>query len=110
MEVKYPSQTVTMRFGEHVKLVQQYMDHESMRGRYYTCYEALQVVLQFLHINFCVDLTNRVAEEFGVAHDCMQVIPFTVQMSHIGTSLIGWAEELGLHSWTTSRVTSIEEA
>jgi hypothetical protein len=40
-EVKYPSKTVTMRFGEHVKLVQQYMDRESMRGRYYTRYEAL---------------------------------------------------------------------
>jgi hypothetical protein len=36
VEVKYPSQTVSMRFGEHVKLVQQYIDRESMRGRYYT--------------------------------------------------------------------------
>jgi hypothetical protein len=109
IEIKYPPQNITMRFGEHVKFVEQYMDHESMRGRHYTRYEALQVVLCSLHINFRVALTERSIEEFGGAHDRLHTIPFAVQMSQLGTSLSGWTKELGLHTRATPRVTFLDE-
>jgi hypothetical protein len=107
VEVKYMSQTVSMRFGEHVKLVQQYIDREDMRGRTYTQYEGLQLVLRTLHVNYRVALTKRVADEFGVAHDRVSTIPFTVRMSQRGISLLEWADELGLHSRSASRVTFV---
>jgi hypothetical protein len=98
-----------MRFGEHVKLVQQYIDREDMRGRTYTQYEGLQLVLRTLHVNYRVALTKRVADEFGVAHDRVHIIPFTLRMSQLGTSLSAWADELGLHSRSASRVSFVGE-
>jgi hypothetical protein len=41
VEVKYSWHTVTIRYGEHVKLIQQCIDHESMCGRFYMRYDAL---------------------------------------------------------------------
>jgi hypothetical protein len=98
-----------MRFGEHLKLVQQYIDREDMRARTYTQYEGLQLVLRTLHVNYRVALTKRVADEFGVAHDRVYTIPFTVHMSQLGTSLSAWADELGLHSRSASRVSFVGE-
>jgi hypothetical protein len=54
-------------------------------------------------------LTKRVADEFCVAHDRVSTIPFTVRMSQLGTSLSAWADELGLHSRSASRVTFVGE-
>jgi hypothetical protein len=110
VEVKYLSQTVIVHFGEHVKLVQQYIDRESMCSHHYTRYEALQMVLHSLHVNFHVTLTKRIAEELGVDHDRVQAIPFTVHMYQIGASLSGWAKELGLHSGALSRLNFVDEA
>jgi hypothetical protein len=109
VEIKYPSHTVSIRLGEHVKLVQQYINREDMCGRSYTQYEGLQMVLRSLHINYHVALTKRVADEFDVAHDRMHIIPFMVHMSQLGTSLTAWADELGLHSRTAPLVTFVGE-
>jgi hypothetical protein len=81
VEVKYPSQTVIMRFGQYVKLVQQYTDLGSTCGHYYMRYEYLKVVLQSLHVNFRVALTKRVTGEFGVVRDKVHIIPIMVQVS-----------------------------
>jgi hypothetical protein len=80
-----------------------------MRGRTYTKYEGLQLVLRTLHVNCRVALTNHVAEEFGVAHDRVHTILFTVHVSQLGTSLSAWADELGLHSRSASRVSFVGE-
>jgi hypothetical protein len=67
------------------------------------------MVLQSLHINFRVTLSKHVAEEFGVAPDRLQAIPCTVRMSQLGTSLSGWAKELGLYTRMPSHVAFISE-
>jgi hypothetical protein len=56
VETKIPTQAISVRFGHHVRAIQDHLFREETRGRTYSKYEALQLVLDTLHPTFHLDL------------------------------------------------------
>jgi hypothetical protein len=107
VETKIPSQGITTRFGHHVRAIQEHLFREDTRGRMYTKYEALQLVLDTLHPVYHLELKFRSEKEFGQGHDYEDSIPFNLQMPQLGTTLSSWATEMSLGENRTTRVLCI---
>jgi hypothetical protein len=69
VETKYPSQSVTDRFTQHVKDVHECVDREAIRGRHYSRYDSLQLVLDTQHLSYHTVLKKRCEREFRHDHD-----------------------------------------
>jgi hypothetical protein len=63
VETKYPSQYVTACFTQHAKDVQVYIDREAIRGRLYSWYDSLQLVLDKLHPSYHMKLKQQCERE-----------------------------------------------
>lgn len=85
------------------------MYREETRGRAYTKYEALQLVLDTLHPTYHLDLKFRAEKEFGQAHDFDECIPFKLQMSQLGTTLTTWSTEMRLSDKKAPRILHIDQ-
>jgi hypothetical protein len=58
-ETKILAQTISMRFGHHIRAIQENLFREDTRRRTYSKYEALQRVLYTLHPSYHLDLKFR---------------------------------------------------
>jgi hypothetical protein len=68
VETKIPAQSVGTRFGRHVCAVQDHLFREETRGRIYSKYEALQLVIDTLHPAYHLDLKFGAEKEFDQTH------------------------------------------
>jgi hypothetical protein len=59
VETKIPAQSVGTQFGHHVRAVQDHLFREETRGRIYSKYEALQLVIDTPHPAYHLDLKSR---------------------------------------------------
>jgi hypothetical protein len=107
VETRIPAQSISTRFGHHVRAIQDHLYREETRGRAYTKYEALQLVLDTLHPTYHFDLKFRAEKEFGQAHDFDDCIPFKLQMSQLGTTLTTWSTEMRLSDKKAPRILHI---
>jgi hypothetical protein len=87
VETKIPAQSIGTLFGHHVRAVQDHLFREETRGRIYSKYEALQLVIDTLHPSYHLDLKFRAEKEFDQTHDLEDNITFKLQMSQLGTTL-----------------------
>jgi hypothetical protein len=107
VDTKYPSQSITARFTQHVTDVQEHIDREAVRGRLYSRYDSLQLVLDTLHPSYHMKLKQRCEQDFRHDHDMEEDLPFTLQMPQLGTSLTMWADELKLSDIRPARVSHV---
>jgi hypothetical protein len=107
VETKIPTQSISMRFGHHIRAIQDHLFREETRGRTYSKYEALQLVLDTLHPSFHMDLKFRAKKEFGQAHDFDDRIHFKLQMSQLGTTLTSLSNEMRLSEKKAPRILHI---
>jgi hypothetical protein len=110
VEVKIPTQGVTDSFASHVKNIRRTIENEAIRGRGYTRYEGLQLVLGTLHPKFEPSLRHKSEMAFENHHDHANNVPFELQMSNLGKTLGGWALKLGLNDTRAPRVSKISFA
>jgi hypothetical protein len=96
VDTKIPAQSISVRFRYHVHAIQDHLFLEETRGRTYSKYEALQLVIDTLHPAYHLDLKMQAEKEFGQAYDFEESIAFKLQMSQLGTTLISWANEMRL--------------
>jgi hypothetical protein len=80
---------------------------EETRGRIYSKYEALQLVIDTLHPSYHMDLKFRAEKEFDQTHDLEDSIPFKLQMSQLGITLTLWSSEMHLSEKKPPRVLHI---
>jgi hypothetical protein len=109
VETKIPAQSIGTRFGHHVRAVQDHLFREETRGRIYSKYEALQLVIDTLHPAYHLDLKFRAEKEFDQTQDLEDSIPFKLQMSQLGTTLTSWSIEMRLTEKKTPRVLRIRQ-
>jgi hypothetical protein len=107
VETKYPSQSITARFTQHIKDVQEYIDREAVRGRLYSRYDSLQLVLDSLHPSYHTKLKQQCEREFRHDHDMEEDLPFKLQMPQLCTSLTTWSDELKLSDRRPARVSHV---
>jgi hypothetical protein len=100
VDTNIPSQGITTRFGHHVRTIQEHLFPEDTRGRVYSKYEALQLVLNTLHPVYHLELKLRSEKEFGQGDS----IPFKLQMPQLRTTLSSWEIEMRLWEKRTPRV------
>jgi hypothetical protein len=62
---KIPAQSISMQFGHHNRAIQDHLFREETRGRIYSKYKALQLVIDVLHPEYHLDLKFRAEKEFG---------------------------------------------
>jgi hypothetical protein len=96
IETKTPSQSISTLFGHHDRAIQGHLFREETRGRTYSKYEALQLVLETLHPLYHLDLKFRAEKEFDQSHHFEESIQFKLQMSQLGTTLTSWSSEMRL--------------
>jgi hypothetical protein len=96
VETNIPAQSIGTRFGHHVRAVQDHLFREETRGRIYSKYEALQLVIDTLHPSYHLNQKFRTEKEFHQKHDLEDSIPFKLQMSQLGITLTSWSSEMRL--------------
>jgi hypothetical protein len=104
VEMKYPSQSITAQFTQHVKDTHEYIDREDFHGQNYSSYYSLQLVLDTLHATYHLAIKQRCEREFHHNHDMDDELPFKLRMPQMGTSLTTWAEELRLNDRRSQRI------
>jgi hypothetical protein len=107
VETKYPSHSVTARFTQHAKDVQEYIDREAVRGRLYSRYDSLQLVIATLHLSYHMKLKQLCERELRHDHSMEEDLSFKLQMPQLGTSLTTWADELKLCDRRPARVSHV---
>jgi hypothetical protein len=107
VETHIPAHSIGTRFGHHVRAVQDNLFQEETRGRIYSKYKSLQLVLDSLHPLCHLDLKFRAEKEFDHIHELEDSIPFKLQMSQLGTTLTSWSSEMRLLEKKASRLLHI---
>jgi hypothetical protein len=103
VEAITPYQCNSVSIAAHVRNMANFLEKEQLRGRLYTQYESLMMVMESLHGRFKESLKKKSELIFTAKHDHFDRIPFKLQMANLGTTLTEWLEELKLDSSRFSR-------
>jgi hypothetical protein len=107
VETKIPCQGISDTFAHHVKNIRNTIENEAIRGRVYSRYEGLELVIGTLHPKYEAALGHKTEMAFDVTHDQVNNIPFELKMSNLGKTLGGWALKLGLNETRSPRISKI---
>jgi hypothetical protein len=98
-----PYQGNSVSIAAHVRNMANFLEKKELRGRLYTQYESLMMVMEYLHGRFKERLKNKSELAFTAKHDHFNRIPFKLEMANLGTTLTEWSEELKLDTTRFSR-------
>jgi hypothetical protein len=107
VETKIPCQGISDTFAHHVKNIRNTIENEAIRGRVYSRYEGLDLVIGTLHPKYEAALRHKTEMAFYVTHDQVNNIPFELQMSNLGKTLGGWALKLDVNEAQSPRISKI---
>jgi hypothetical protein len=103
MDAVTPYQGNSVSIAAHVRNMANFLEKGELRGRLYTQYESLVMVMESLHGSFKERLKNKSELAFTAKHDHFNRIPFKLEMDNLGTTLTEWSEELKLDMTRFSR-------
>jgi hypothetical protein len=98
-----PYQGNSVSIAAHVRNMANFLEKKELRGRLYTQYESLMMVMEYLHGRFKERLKNKSELAFTAKHDHFNMIPFKLEMTNLGTTLTEWSEELKLDTTRFNR-------
>jgi hypothetical protein len=98
-----PYQGNSVSIAAHVRNMANFLEKEELRGRLYTQYESLMMVMESLHGRFKERLKKKSELAFTAKHDHFNRIPFKLEMANLATTLTEWSEELKLDTTRFSR-------
>jgi hypothetical protein len=93
-----PYQGNSVSIAAHVPYMANYLEKEQLRGRSYTQYESIMMVMESLHGRFKERLKNKSELIFAANHNHTNNIHFKLELANLGTTLMEWYDELKLDS------------
>jgi hypothetical protein len=82
-----PYQGNSVSIAAHVRNMANFLEKEQLRGRSYTQYESLMMVIESLHGRFKERLESKYELIFKANIDHSNRTPFKLEMSNLGTTL-----------------------